>query len=93
MAIKRQTGGTQPGIKWGPFTTRIPGVHSRFSLPELIQGGLLTTATGGVVAALTMKYFNVPLRSGLGSGDYLQWAQPILMSHRCAFFRVPALSP
>jgi hypothetical protein len=60
MAMKRPTGGVQPGIKWGHFTTRIPGIHSRFSLPELIQGGLLTTATGGVVAALTMKYFNVP---------------------------------
>jgi hypothetical protein len=60
MAMKRQTGSVQPGLKWGYFTTRIPGIHSRFSLPELIQGGLLTTATGGVVAALTMKYFNVP---------------------------------
>jgi hypothetical protein len=31
-----------------------------FSIPEIIQGGLLTTATGGVVAGLTMKFFEVP---------------------------------
>ena len=60
MAIKRQDGSVQPGIRWGKFTTRIPGVHVDFSLPEIIQGGLLTTATGGVVAGLSMKFFQVP---------------------------------
>ncbi|KJR96844.1 MAG: hypothetical protein VR65_26665 [Desulfobulbaceae bacterium BRH_c16a] len=60
MAIKREDGSVQPGIRWGKFTTRIPGIHVDFSLPEIIQGGLLTTATGGVVAALTMKFFQVP---------------------------------
>lgn len=60
MAIKRKDGDVQPGFRWGKFTTRIPGVHVNFSLPEMIQGGLLTTATGGVVAALTMNFFNVP---------------------------------
>lgn len=60
MAMKRPEGERQPGIRWGKFTTRIPGVHVDFSLPEIIQGGLLTTATAGVVAGLTMKYFNVP---------------------------------
>ncbi len=60
MVMKREEGGIQPGIRWGKFTTRIPGIHVDFSLPEMIQGGLLTTATGGVVAALTMKYFQVP---------------------------------
>lgn len=60
MAIKRKYGEQQPGIHWGRFTTRIPGIHVDFSLPEMIQGGLLSTATGGVVAALTMKFFQVP---------------------------------
>ncbi|THB76309.1 MAG: hypothetical protein D3926_18085 [Desulfobacteraceae bacterium] len=60
MAIHRDNGAPQPGLKWGKFTSRIPGVHVDFSLPEIIQGGLLTTATGGVVAALTMKFFQVP---------------------------------
>lgn len=57
---KRAEGCTQPGIKWGRFTTRIPGIHVRLSWPEMIQGGLISTATGGVVAALIMKFFNVP---------------------------------
>lgn len=60
MAIERKSGAPQPGMKWGKFTCRIPGIHVDFSLPEIIQGGLLTTATGGVVAALTMKFFQVP---------------------------------
>lgn len=60
MFMKREDGASQPGIGWGKFTTRIPGIHVNFSLPEIIQGGLLTTATGGVVAALTMKFFQVP---------------------------------
>jgi hypothetical protein len=60
MGIRREDGATQPGIKWWKFTTRIPGIHTTFQLSELIQGGLLTTATGGVVAALCMKFFGVP---------------------------------
>lgn len=60
MAMKRPEGERQPGIRWGKFTTRIPGIHVDFSIPEIIQGGLLTTATGGVVAGLTMKFFEVP---------------------------------
>lgn len=60
MAIQRKDNQAQPGIKWWRFTLRIPGVHVGFSLSEMIQGGLLTTATAGVVAALTMKYFDVP---------------------------------
>lgn len=60
MTIKREEGQVQPGIRWWRFTARIPGIHIGFSLPEAIQGGLLTTATAGVVAALTMKFFNVP---------------------------------
>lgn len=60
MTMRREDGQVQPGIKWWHFTARIPGIHVGFSLPEIIQGGLLTTATAGVVAALTMKYFNVP---------------------------------
>ncbi len=60
MIKKREDGQVQPGIKWWHFTARLPGVHIGFSMPEIIQGGLLTTATAGVVAALTMKFFNVP---------------------------------
>lgn len=60
MAIKRIEGEVHPGIHWGKFTTRIPGIHIGISWPEIIQGGLITTATGGAVAALTMRFFQVP---------------------------------
>lgn len=60
MVMKREEGQVQPGINWWRFTARVPGVHVGFSAPEIIQGGLITTATAGVVAALTMKFFNVP---------------------------------
>ncbi len=42
----RETGGVQPGIRWGPFTTRLPALHVGFALPEFAQGILLSAATG-----------------------------------------------
>lgn len=59
MALKRLEGGVQPGIKWWRFTTRIPGIHVGVTWPEVIQGGLLATATGGAVAPLMMRYFEI----------------------------------
>ena len=44
--IRREDGAVQPGIRWGPFTTRLPGLHVGFSGPEFAQGVLLSAATG-----------------------------------------------
>lgn len=60
MAMKREYGGIQPGIKWGPFTARFPGIHVPITWPEVIQGGFLSLATGGALAPLMMQYFNIP---------------------------------
>ncbi|MCW3490359.1 hypothetical protein [Dethiobacter alkaliphilus] len=60
MGYKREEGGVQPGINWWRFTIRIPGVHVKVTWPEVIQGGLIATATGGAVAPLMMAYFDVP---------------------------------
>ena len=46
MLTKRSSGGVQPGIKWGPFTLRIPFVHLRLSLPDMLQGVAVAGATG-----------------------------------------------
>lgn len=46
MIIKRRDGDVQPGIKWGPFTMRIPLVHLRFSLADMLQGFAVAGATG-----------------------------------------------
>ncbi|MGH1472321.1 MAG: hypothetical protein ACRBCS_14105 [Cellvibrionaceae bacterium] len=46
MSSKREFGGMQPGIKWGPFVMRIPFVHMKFSLPDFLQGFAISGATG-----------------------------------------------
>lgn len=42
----RIDGEVQPGIKWGPFTLRIPFVHQSFSLSYFLQGVAVLGATG-----------------------------------------------
>jgi hypothetical protein len=44
--MKRAHGTVQPGLRWGPFTARVPGVHLGFEGPEFAQGLLLSAATG-----------------------------------------------
>lgn len=46
MLTKRRDGDVQPGVKWGPFTMRIPLIHLRFSLPDMLQGLAVAGATG-----------------------------------------------
>jgi hypothetical protein len=46
MLSKRPEGEVQPGVKWGPFTMRIPLIHLRFSLPNMLQGLAVAGATG-----------------------------------------------
>lgn len=46
MLSKRPAGEVQPGVKWGPFTTRIPLVHLRFLLADMLQGLAVAGATG-----------------------------------------------
>ncbi|MFT6267951.1 MAG: hypothetical protein ACJAVV_000756 [Alphaproteobacteria bacterium] len=46
MLSKRPDGEVQPGLKWGPFTMRIPLIHLRFSLADMMQGFAVAGATG-----------------------------------------------
>ena len=46
MLSKREHGAVQPGIKWGPFVLRIPFIHMKLALPELLQGICVAGATG-----------------------------------------------
>ncbi|WP_078394013.1 hypothetical protein [Shouchella patagoniensis] len=59
MAKKREYGKVHPGVKWGPFTMRLPGIHVEWKLTQLLQGGLLLLATCGSVTPLAMNYFDV----------------------------------
>ncbi|WP_210237222.1 hypothetical protein [Alteribacter natronophilus] len=59
MGKERKYGEIQPGIKWGPFTMRVPGVHLKLSPSQHIQGGLILLATCGSITPLMMRYFEV----------------------------------
>lgn len=60
MSMKRKDGEAQPGIKWGPFTARIPFVHTGVEWPEFFQGILVAAATGlALVPLLTSPYFGL----------------------------------
>ncbi len=64
MAIKREDGAVQPGIKWWRFTTRIPGIHVDLNWPLIVQGGLMTMATAAAAAPLFMGFFGVSFEVG-----------------------------
>lgn len=46
MSQSRKHGAVQPGLKWGPFTMRIPFVHTKGSLADFLQGIAVAGATG-----------------------------------------------
>lgn len=57
MLPVRREGDIQPGIKWGPFVLRIPFIHTRFALPELLQGICVAGATGlALVPVMTASF-------------------------------------
>jgi len=43
------------GIKWGPFTLRIPFIHIKFRAPEFLQGLVISGATAFAAAPLGMN--------------------------------------
>ena len=49
--IKRKS----DGIKWGPFTLRIPFIHIQFRSAEFLQGLVISGATAFAAAPLAMK--------------------------------------
>lgn len=59
MLAKREEGAEQPGIHWGPFTLRIPFVHSGFAGPEFFQGILVSAATGLALVPLMTTAFGL----------------------------------
>ncbi|MDD9967624.1 MAG: hypothetical protein OXR73_15415 [Myxococcales bacterium] len=63
--LKRQEGQEQPGIKWGPFTLRIPFVHSGFEGPELLQGLLVAAATGLAIVPLLQGFFGLSFEQAI----------------------------
>ena len=48
-----------PGIRWGPFTARVPFVHARAEWPEMVQNFVVAGATGLAVVPIFMTAFGM----------------------------------
>lgn len=65
MAVKREYGAEQPGVKMGMFVLRIPGVHYRIELAELLQGILMCATCLGAIPIIE-KTLNIPFEYAWG---------------------------
>ncbi len=54
-----EQGTEHPGLTWGPFTTRIPFIHTGVTWPELLQGIFVAGATGLGLVPLLQSYFGL----------------------------------
>ncbi|MFT5578024.1 MAG: hypothetical protein ACI9WS_000776 [Paraglaciecola psychrophila] len=85
MAKIRPDGEVQPGIKWGPFTMRIPLVHMRFSLANMLQGLAVAGATGMAL----VPYFIALLGLTFEEAVTMAMFHSILISFSWMFFGDP----
>lgn len=61
------TTNTNQGWRWGPFTFRLPFVHTRLLWPEFLQGLLVSTATGLALVPVLMGYFGLDFEQAVAS--------------------------
>lgn len=85
MSKQRADGDVQPGIKWGPFTMRIPFVHLRFSLPDMLQGFAVAGATGLAL----VPYFMALLGLSFEEAVVMAMIHSLLISFSWMFFGDP----
>ena len=64
MSMKRQHGAEQPYWPAGPFKIRLPFVHYRWELPEMIQGFVMFIV-GLAMIPLLEKYLGMPYEAAL----------------------------
>lgn len=55
------------GWRWGPFTFRLPFLHTRPHWPEVAQGLLVATATGLALVPILMGYFGMSYEEGIAT--------------------------
>ncbi len=65
MATKRSHGEVHPGYNWGPFTARIPLIHTRIEWPELLQGSFITTSIGFALVPILQASFGLTFNEAL----------------------------
>lgn len=85
MLKTRADGDVQPGIKWGPFTMRIPLIHLRFSLSNMLQGMAVAGATGMAL----VPYFIALLGLSFEEAVTMAMFHSILISFSWMFFGDP----
>lgn len=85
MLSKRPKGGVQPGVKWGPFTMRIPLIHLRFLLADMLQGMAVAGATGLAL----VPYFMSLLGLGFEEAVAMAMFHSLLISFSWMFFGDP----
>lgn len=59
-----------PGWRWGPFTFRLPFLHSRLLWPEFLQGVLVSTATGLALVPVLTGYFGLSFEQAVAASFY-----------------------
>lgn len=54
-----------PGWRWGPFTFRLPFLHTRLLWPEFLQGLLVSAATGLALVPVMTHFFGFTFEQAL----------------------------
>jgi hypothetical protein len=85
MLTKRPDGEVQPGVKWGPFIMRVPLIHLRFSLPDMLQGFAVAGATGLAL----VPYFMALLGLNFEEAVMMAMFHSLLISFSWMFFGDP----
>ena len=85
MRSKRPEGEVQPGVKWGPFTMRIPLIHLRFLLADMLQGLAVAGATGLAL----VPYFMTLLGLSFEEAVVMAMFHSLLISFSWMFFGDP----
>lgn len=58
-------GNSSNGWRWGPFTMRVPFLHTRLLWPEFLQGVFVSTATGLALVPVLQAYFGMSFEQGV----------------------------
>jgi hypothetical protein len=65
MSRVRVEGAEHPGLRWGPFTLRIPIYHTRIEWPELLQGLSVAFPTALALVPLCTEVFGLTFEQAL----------------------------
>jgi hypothetical protein len=85
MFRKREAGSVHPGIQWGPFTARIPFIHTRVEWPDLLQGIFVAGATGLATVPILTNFMGLTFEEAVAC----MFIQSLLLCSAPIFFGEP----